>query len=152
MDRALSTALSGNLADAEGIATEGLHFSLDTPDGAAAYASRMAALAFRLLNLDHHAEARAVGDLAVQACTVYLESGPERTNPRRAARYLELTGLLLQRTTGDLQEAKEAYLLAYELDPENQIESLRLAQSLEERERVIAERKADEKRREEAQR
>ena len=65
---------------------------------------------------------------------------------------MKMTGMLLQKTAGDLTQAKEAYLLAYRLDPENQVEALRLGQALEERERVIAERLEEETRREEAQR
>ncbi|RKX33424.1 MAG: hypothetical protein DRP71_10425 [Verrucomicrobia bacterium] len=152
VERALAKALDGDLREAEAIATEDLPALFETPDETATYASRMAGLAFRLQNLDRDPEARAVGSLALEACSIYLESEPELTNPRRAARFLKMTGMLLQKTAGDLTQAKEAYLLAYRLDPENQVEALRLGQALEERERVIAERLEEETRREEAQR
>jgi len=152
VSRALAKALDGKILEAEAVAIENLPASLQTVDGVAAYASRMADLTFRLQNLDRTEEARAVGGLALEACSAYLESAPERTNPRRAARFLKLTGVLLQKTGGDLKQAKEAYLLAYQIDPENQIEALRLGQALEERERVIAERLEYEARGKEAQR
>jgi hypothetical protein len=149
MEQAVSAAIGGDLVEAVMIASEDLPASLETADGQAAYASRMAGLAFRLQNIDRNEDADAVADLALDACGAFLASAPKSADPKRTARYLKLSGILLRRTPSGLNEAKEAFLLAYRIDPEGQIESLRFARALEERERVIAERRAAEERRKE---
>ncbi|MEZ5276501.1 MAG: hypothetical protein R3F07_08995 [Opitutaceae bacterium] len=151
MDRAFQAALSSDLATAEQILLEDLPADRPTPSDVIVIADRFSRLAFQLQNTDHDEAARHFGAMALEACLSSLSAGTEQLPNAATAQLLKRTGQLLKQTNGDLPEAARLFRLAYDLDPQGQIESLYLAQALEERDRVIAERRAEESRAKEVQ-
>jgi tetratricopeptide (TPR) repeat protein len=152
MDRAVAAAQAGRLDQAGEILQEGIPTAAAAVDRSSAQAHRLAALAFRLQELDHAPQARELAEQALQVCSALLEEKALVADPGRNARLLALTGRLLERAAGQRREAMEAYLLAWQLDPERQVEALRAYQALAERERVILEREAEAARGKEARR
>ena len=151
MERALLAVLASDLETAEQILIEDLPADRPTPLDVILMADRYSRLGFQLQNLDHDEAARHFGTMALEACLSSLAEGTKQVPPAATAQLLKRTGQLLKQTNGDLSEAARVFRLAYELDPEGQIESLYLAQAAEERERVIEERRAEESRVKEVQ-
>ena len=151
MERALQAALASDLEAAEQILLEDLSADRPTPSNMILMADRYSRLAFGLQNIDHDEAARHFGTMALEACLSSLSEATEQVPPAATAQLLKRTGQLLKQTNGDLSETARLFRLAYDLDPEGQIESLYLAQALEERERVIEERRAEESRVKEVQ-